>query len=199
MLHHALMTDMKHFNMPNAETPNPLRDAFEEWYEKDIRPVELKKMTDAFEGHTDDQSIEALNAWEGFLDGELKDWYWGLYESGVVDVLDKDDKRIHQLESDLDRLSDDIRESAAMVLKQFAGDRLAISVFFLNHMDLSQRQIADTLECSVGTVNTRIKKLEKGMGIRMKKGTKVTVRPDSISGKPNPDEEYIEVSPDWDQ
>ena len=194
------MTKKRRFTVPNIAPHTPLRDEFEIYYAEEIRPSESKRMADAFDGHTDDQSLEALDAWENFLDGEFKECYWEKYEQGVTAVLNENGKRIKTLESDLDRLSYDIGESAMQVLKLFSDDSLAICIYFLNHMGFSQREISGKVKCSLGTVNARIKKLEAGMGFRMRKPDgKSMVKPPLIAGNPNPNEEYVAVPPDWDQ
>jgi len=57
-----------------------------------------------------------------------------------------------------DMTEKEIKEKALYVVKQFQNER-DVAVFNLNHLGLSQHQIADKLNCSVGTVNATIKRL----------------------------------------
>lgn len=189
------MSKKKQYRIPNTETPNPLRDAFEEWYEEEVRPVEAKRMTDAFAGCEDDTSAQLLDAWEGFLDNELKELHWQDYQVAVANTLNQSEAVIQQLELDLSRLSHDIHESAIDVFKHFADDQVAISVFFLSYAGKSQRDMAKILKCSPGKVNGRVKKLED-MGFRVKKqGIKETIKPRQIAGTINPTDE---IDDEWD-
>lgn len=172
----------KKLRIPNTESHTPLRDEFEAYYAKEIRPGESKRMADAFEGYTDDQSTEALNAWEDFLEGEFMESCWEQFLHVISEIDNNSQQQFEKLNREISRLSEDVHESAAFILKQLSSseDPEAVQIYFLNYAGLSQRAIATRLGCSVGKVNARIKAIETETGIKLRKfNKKSTIKPPS--------------------
>lgn len=106
--------------------------------------------------------------------GDIEEAYvFGLIESDghVWKEVYKEGKEKERLKGDdlakeLSRLHDNAAKQAIRKLQDLGleGDPRLIPIYFLNHEGKSQREIAEILEVSAGTVNRLIKKIEDILG-----------------------------------